>query len=92
MDGSPKQSEKMISLNSCTVAADPYRSPCDAVRPVGSAGGSTFLDISTGFSEDMFLSWKKETVSTICKELSGPQRSAFLFVSRFCNQLIIDIQ
>ena len=36
-----------------------------------------------GFSQDYFISWKKETVSTICDKLSDRQRSAFIFVSIF---------
>jgi hypothetical protein len=33
--------------------------------------------------QDLFLSWKKETLGTICSKLSERQRSAFIFVSIF---------
>ena len=35
----------------------------------------------SGLSEDFFFSWKKDTVRTICDQLSERQRSAFIFVS-----------
>ena len=41
---------------------------------------STWSD-EDGLPPDLFISWKKDTVGTICDKLSERQRSAFIFVS-----------
>ena len=49
-----------------------------SMEPVPS---SSSTKAEEGFLQDYFISWKKETVSTICDKLSDRQRSAFIFVS-----------
>ena len=35
----------------------------------------------SSYPQDLFMSWKKDTVGTICDKLSERQRSAFIYVS-----------